>query len=317
MTVKILRGDCREVLEALPAASIHCVVTSPPYWGLRDYGVPPSIWDGDPAWRGCLGLEPTPSLYVEHLRQIMRQVWRVIRPDGALWLNLGDSYAGRTGGPRDADRWPKRAPGDHLPSRRAAAGAKPKDLLMIPARVALALQDDGWWVRSDIIWEKPSCMPESVHDRPTQSHEHVFLLTKADRYFFDAHAIRERAVSGHPSGNGFKRAARRSFGGSAKPRGSDVQWSDVGGTRNARSVWRINSTPFLGAHFATMAPGVADRCIRASTSEFGCCPTCGAPWRRIIVKGMPDEAARRAAGSDALGGYTGQSIKGHDAAPGA
>lgn len=302
MTVRILRGDCRDMLKTLPAESVHCCVTSPPYWGLRDYGIPPSIWGGDPAcahewgpegkkgggshthttgtgqngtkqiaaheaissastgnfcscgaWRGCLGLEPTPELFVAHMVEVFREVRRVLRPDGTLWLNLGDSYA--TGGGKQVDDWD----GDRLrhrderrrdhgrpahngrgepqkvlttvpsvdvkagyrgdrnghegkhgygtgeggsvgpaiqPNRMPIAGLKPKDMVMIPERVVLAMQADGWWVRSRMPWLKRNSMPESVTDRPANATEYVFLLSKSERYFYDREAVKMPASPG-------------------------------------------------------------------------------------------------------------------------
>lgn len=199
-------GDCREVMADMPAESIHCVVTSPPYWGLRDYGV-----------AGQLGLEPTPEEYVANLVAVFREVRRVLRADGTVWLNLGDSYAGSgpSGAAYQSETTKRRADGDGTDgvfrvSKRLAErgltyaekkpvpppGLKPKDLVGIPWRVAFALQADGWYLRSDIVWSKPNPMPESVTDRPTKAHEYLFLLSKAPRYYYDAEAVRERAESG-------------------------------------------------------------------------------------------------------------------------
>src|SRR5215470_1571320 len=210
-------GDAREVLAALPAASVDCCVTSPPYWGLRDYDLEPQLWGGDAdcrhfwdratgggaggrlcsacgAWLGHLGLEPSIELYVRHLVEVFRAVRRVLRPWATLWLNLGDCYnsgtsARRKPAPTRQGYW--QAAGSMGDRRLHAVGVKTKDLVGIPWRVALALQADGWYLRSDVIWSKPNPMPESVTDRPTRAHEYLFLLAPGTRYFYDADAIRE------------------------------------------------------------------------------------------------------------------------------
>ncbi|MDB5413214.1 MAG: methyltransferase [Rubritepida sp.] len=255
--IDILVGDSLEVLRGLPAASVQCCVTSPPYFGLRDYGQ-----------AGQIGLEPTPDAYVARLVEVFAEVRRVLRPDGTCWLNLGDCYAS-AGGPQVAQtKWNIEGASDGQSAgltRRPPACAKPKDLLGIPWMVAFALRADGWYLRSDIVWAKPNPMPESVKDRPTNAHEHVFLLTKSERYFYDRDAIREEAVSDHPSGNGFKRDARESYKDANGARGSDAQWTGVGGYRNARNVWTITPQPFKGAHFATMPPALVERCIKAGS----------------------------------------------------
>jgi DNA modification methylase len=220
---------------------------------------------------------------------VFREVWRVLRDDGTCWLNLGDSYVSHK--PR-GNAWHTQSSGfgsqtSAFEGAQAAVdlrgkGYKDKDLLMIPARVAIALCDDGWYLRKDIIWAKPNPMPESVTDRPTSSHEHIFLLTKRPSYFYDADAVREGGVSDHPSGNGFKRDARMSYRDKNGARGSDEQWDDVGGKRNLRDVWTIATQPFSEAHFATFPPDLVERCVKAGTSERGACPACGAPWARTI-----------------------------------
>jgi DNA modification methylase len=247
----ILIGDNRETLKTLDAGIAQTCVTSPPYWGLRDYG------DEDQ-----IGLESTPDEYVAELVAVFREVRRVLADDGTLWLNLGDSYAAggmsNPSGKSTLKGGKDRGASGYSLSRTAPAGLKPKDLVGIPWRVAFALQADGWYLRSDIIWHKPNPMPESVTDRPTSAHEHVFLFAKSERYFYDADAIAEQAT-GRASGNGFVRDHRIAHG-----KGSENQWEGAE-TRNARNVWRICSKPYSGAHFATMPPALAKRCILAGS----------------------------------------------------
>lgn len=331
----LYQGDVLEVLRTLPSESVQCVVTSPPYWGLRDYGVPPTVWGGDPscehqwsqptgyvghrghrgqmpqskwpsnatypqhtgtteatcercgAWLGCLGLEPTPDLYVEHLVTVFREVRRVLRPDGTLWLNLGDSYNGSGGAGGDYKAGGLRDGQPRYPGRKVA-GLKPKDLVGIPWRVAFALQADGWWLRSDIIWAKRAPMPESVTDRPTRAHEFIFLLSKSQRYYYDAEAVAEQSVSKHPSGNDFVRPERLSWG----ERGNSEQWLPRS-TRNARDVWFLGPDPYPEAHFATFPRELPRRAILAGTSPQAC-PKCGSPWKRVVER-VPMQArdARR------------------------
>jgi DNA modification methylase len=274
----VMLGDCREVMASMEPESVNCVVTSPPYWGLRDYGTP-----------GQLGLEPTPEAYVESMVAVFREVRRVLRSDGTVWLNLGDSYAGSGKGPSNdspLDR-PHRGMSNvaAAPNRwlSVPAGIKGKDLVGIPWMVAFALRADGWYLRSDIIWSKPNPMPESVTDRPTKSHEYLFLLSKSPRYYFDADAVRE-ADAGLASGNGF--AARQ--GGardSLVPGGPGSEARFVPGAgRNIRSVWTIATQPYPGAHFATFPQALVEPCIKAGTSERGVCPECGAPWERVVER---------------------------------
>jgi DNA modification methylase len=179
MPTRILRGDCRDVLKSLPSNSIHCVVTSPPYFGLRDYG------DG-----GQIGLEPPPKEFVKTMVEVFREIHRVLRPDEACWVNLGDSYAGGTCERKD-NAYTGGLKHEAATDRGVPEGLKKKDLIGIPWRVAFALQEDGWWLRQDIVWHKPNPMPESATDRLTKSHEYIFLLSKSDRYYYDAKAIRE------------------------------------------------------------------------------------------------------------------------------
>jgi DNA modification methylase len=206
----------------------------------------------------------------------MREVRRVLREDGTLWLVLGDSFAAnRSYQVRDRKRG---EPGGPLPAR-VPATLKPKDLVGIPWRVAFALQQDGWWLRSDIVWAKPNAMPESVVDRPTRAHEFVFLLTKSRRYFYDAEAVREPDQGGR-AGNGYKRPERLSYGGGEAARGQDSGW--IGGVgRNRRSVWSVPTQCFKEAHFATFPEALVEPCLLAGSSPAAC-RTCGAPWRRIV-----------------------------------
>jgi DNA modification methylase len=375
-------GHVLDVLRQLPAESVQCVVTSPPYWGLRDYGVPAQVWGGDRdcvhdwhavvkpasngivasamqgetlngasatrwphlsqvcprcgAWRGSVGLEPMPALYVQHVVEVAREVRRVLRPDGTLWLNMGDGYATGAGmvgncpgggeqgarwrgdvdrlwntkrgyrGDRQADRKRKRLrPLGPLmqPDRMPIPGLKPKDLIGAPWRVAFALQADGWWLRADIIYAKPNPMPESVTDRPTRSHEYVFLLTRSPRYYYDADAIRERSVTagqplcvpdGWQTGPGAHdpvaharrergsnsertqetvRSSPRVFGGSRKERTLAAAGDHTRGRvasewpawRNKRTVWEIPTVAFSGAHFATFPEALVLPCILAGS----------------------------------------------------
>lgn len=371
ITARIIHGDALTRLRELPTGSVHCVVTSPPYFGLRDYGT--ATWEGgDPACdhkpsntpqqRGlassrleggqgsnghkqegyravcgkcaarrtdqqigletrpdCLGWatgQPCGECYVCHLLAVFTECWRVLRDDGVCFLNLGDSYAGS--GVHAAHH---ANPGMSKAGARGAdvatpvpAGLKPKDLLMIPARVALALQAAGWWLRSDIIWAKGlsllpvyagSAMPESVTDRPAKSHEYVFLLTKSARYFWDQEAVKEPSTIQSRAAANFQRTTKdggRPDGVQSQHRADRAPTED-NGTRNLRSVWVINPANYSDAHFATMPPKLAEVCVKAGTSERGCCPACGAPWRRVVEKGLTahdgDTASQYETGSTA------------------
>lgn len=318
--------DCRDVLRTLPDKSIHMVATSPPYWGLRDYQNEPSVWGGDPtcnhdwnnigpdrgvksaycskckAWRGQLGLEPTPYEFVDHLVEVFREVKRVLRDDGTLWLNLGDSYANpgiqgsalsSTGGFTGARLRDGKKGTMNSVLRAIPEGVKYKDLVGVPWRVALALQADGWYLRSDIIWSKPNCMPESVTDRPTKAHEYVFLLTKSERYFYDADAIREP--------HSLESAARVG----RTHHTENHKWANGPGGRNKRSVWPVALQPYAGAHFATWPEALVRDMILAGTAAPGVCPSCLSPYSRLvetsggrdwrkdtmIKKGIPGELA--------------------------
>lgn len=277
MNYTLLQGDVIEQLKTLPANSVQACVTSPPYWGLRNYG-----------HDGQIGLEETPQAYVAKMVQVFEEVRRVLRDDGCLWLNLGDSYAGsggaggdynegglRMGQPKYKNNWRPES------DRRNAGELKPKDLCGIPWRVAFALQDAGWWLRSDIIWAKPNPMPESVKDRPTKAHEYIFLLTKSAKYYYDHMAIAEESKYPEDDRGTRAREEHKRF-----PTGevNGIRASGVYPTRNARSVWTIATQSYSEAHFATFPTEIPDRCIKASTSSHGCCEKCGAPWERTIEK---------------------------------
>jgi DNA modification methylase len=202
----IIKGDNMQIMPRLKAESFHTCVTSPPYWGLRDYGIPPTEWPEVtytpmpglpsitvPAWTGCLGLEPTPEMFVAHTVAVFREVWRLLRPDGTLWLNYGDSYAkSGVSGLGDPTIGERNLGGMKSLAKKIPPGLKPKDLVGIPWRVAFALQADGWYLRMDNIWSKSNPMPESVTDRPAKAHEYLFLLAKSERYYFDHEAIKEQ-----------------------------------------------------------------------------------------------------------------------------
>lgn len=213
----IIESDALLALQNLPSESIQCIVTSPPYWGLRDYGI-----------EGQIGLEENLQQYIYKLVAVFSEAKRVLKNDGVFWLNIGDGYTSGNRGYRAPD---KKNPARAMNVRpNTPEGLKSKDLLGIPWRLALALQADGWYLRSDIIWNKPNAMPESVKDRPTRSHEYIFMLTKKEKYFYDGQAIKE---------NG----------------------------RNRRTVWNINTSPFSAAHFATFPPALIEPCILSSTRE--------------------------------------------------
>lgn len=260
MSAKILVGDVRSRLQELEANSVQTVITSPPYWGLRDYG-------ND----GQLGLESTPQEFVKNLCQVFDEVWRVMKDDGTLWLNLGDSYAGSGKGP--AGNLGAKHNERHLEHKHSAIvpdGLKAKDLVGIPWRVAFALQERGWYLRQDIIWAKPNVMPESVRDRCTKSHEYLFLLTKQPRYYYDHIAIKEpvAAVSLQRAKSGWKTDRP-----SAKlgKEGIDVEEMGIRFVnpegRNKRDVWFIPTGSFKGAHFAVMPEKLVEPCILAGSKE--------------------------------------------------
>ncbi len=291
---KVLFGDCREVMRDLIAqgVKVQTCVTSPPYWGLRDYGHP-----------GQLGLEPTPEQYVANMVEVFRLVRDLLAEDGTLWLNLGDSYAGSgrggyVGGKSGLQgsiegqdqsriaRGSQLSPGLHAAAAAAGnigrawvpppPGLKNKDLVGIPWRVAFALQADGWYLRSDIIWHKPNPMPESVTDRPTKAHEYIFLLSKSERYYYDAEAIKEPCESG-PSDIRKMTEQRERIGGKHKtlndPFSKASAATNIGRKRsvgspdgrNRRTVWTVSTKPYSGAHFATYPPELIEPCILAGS----------------------------------------------------
>lgn len=286
MTVQILIGDVRDKLRELPSAHFDCVVTSPPYWGLRDYGV-----------AGQIGLEPTLGEHLAVIVDVFREVWRVLKPHGTLWLNYGDCYAAAPNGRSAADT--KGAGGDDRtfrdkPFSTIGGVLKPKDLCMIPNRLAIALQEAGWWVRSEIIWHKPNPMPESVYDRPTSAHEKIFLLTKGEAYYYNHEAIREPVTGGaharkpgQNSRQNIDRVPRSRKPGVTPKSAADsdpfikskgsfhAAIGDLVETRNARNVWTIAPRAFREAHFATFPPALAEKCIKAGT-PLTTCAACGA-----------------------------------------
>ena len=299
----ILQGDVLEQLATLPDESVQCVVTSPPYWQLRDYKV-----------KGQIGLEPTIEEYIGKLVEVFHEVRRVLRKDGTLWLNMGDSYARQAGD--DSKKTISEFGGRHGPqtagaiksgNNSAPAGLKPKDLIGMPWRVALALQADGWYLRCDIIWSKPNPMPESVTDRPTKAHEYIFLMTKSAKYYYDNEAIKtapKQSTIDDKRGNEDGSRNDRDYPGNASNGGTNLggkSWPGIGPQHakerargevyepmtahqkvNRRSVWEIPTQAYPDAHFATFPEMLVKLCILAGTSAKGCCSKCGAPWERQI-----------------------------------
>jgi DNA modification methylase len=358
MSYEVLIGDCVESMKKLPDESVDMCVTSPPYWGLRDYGGNGKVWGGDPscshdwegytrpsentrnndnslqlksaywepqdqafckhcdAWFGQLGLEPTPQQFVKNMVEVFEEVRRILKPHGTLWLNLGDSYCGT--GHKGTDMKDKKHPegrnGQVVAVNNKIEGLKRKDLVGIPWRVAFALQEAGWYLRQDIIWAKPNCMPEPVKDRCTKSHEYLFLLSKKDSYFFDHEAIKE-ASADHE-----KTAARytQPFGGiknetlleTDQVHIRPIGMREFSGKRNKRSVWTVNPKPFREAHFAVYPPELIEPCILAGSSAHGCCADCGVPYVRVVEKkDMGITEAMKVAGANAQGTYEGKDLK--------
>ena len=273
----IHQGDCVEVMAGMEAGSVHCCVTSPPYWSLRDYGV-----------AGQLGLEATPEDYVAKMVAVFREVRRVLRDDGTLWLNLGDSYASQGGSGRQGDTGQRSDRTFTLVREGGTApppGVKPKDLVGIPWRVAFALQADGWYLRSDIIWAKPNPMPESVRDRPTKAHEYVFLLSKQARYWYDNEAVRE-AVKATATGEIACRARTASgpLGGENQHHREVRKYDRIVGA-NRRTVWTIATQPFPEAHFATFPEKLVEPCVLAGCPAGGTVfdPFCGSGTTGVVA----------------------------------
>jgi DNA modification methylase len=246
-----------------------------------------------PAMTCGLGEETTPEAYIGHLILVMREMWRVLRDDGTCFVNLGDSYASDikgSGGP--SKKQTRNAGSFYSVSQRLDHGLKPKDLCLIPARFALAAQADGWYIRSDIIWAKKNCMPESVTDRPTKSHEYVWLMSKSQRYFYDAEAVKEASGDSNVSrilGN----AANDKFSKKKEYNGlSGLPDNDKYVTRNRRTVWNIATSPYSGAHFATWPPKLVQPMILAGTSARGVCPACGSQWERVVERTTGDNEAQ-------------------------
>ena len=338
----ILTGDVFDKIKEIPDGIINTCVTSPPYWGLRDYGTAEweggnpecdhgvNIWEGEKQTQGAqsghaskndrldrsvckcgavkidnqLGLEKTPEEFIDKMVKVFREVRRVLRDDGTLWLNLGDSYSGSGGAGNQFGQLEKE--GFNKYKQGGSTGLKPKDLVGIPWRVALALQADGWYLRQDIIWHKPNPMPESVKDRCTKAHEYIFLLSKSPKYYYDYEAIKEPASYLQPNspesiksphGQGFTRKAkgnRKTFRGGGKYTNnqshdnSDLVENDSVGntketplTRNKRSVWTVSTKPFSGAHFATFPPELIEPCIKAGSPLYTC-SECGEPYIRDV-----------------------------------
>jgi DNA modification methylase len=320
----IINADARSI--PLADGTVNCCVTSPPYYGLRDYGT--ARWEGgdpgcdhtpgfksrserpnntgagigksgykgqEPVYRDIcgkcgavridqqIGLEETPDEYVENLVQVCREVWRVMRDDGTLWLNLGDSYSGSGGAGNQFGQLDRGLAKYKQSGKPDEIGLKPKDLIGIPWRVAFALQADGWYLRQDIIWHKPNPMPESVKDRCTKAHEYIFLLTKSARYYYDADAIAEESV--HPELVGKKQRVDYRPNGTILGQftGSDKTVTR-GDTRNKRSVWTVNTKPHAFAHFAVYPEELIEPCILAGCPET-VCAVCGAPHVRSIEYG--------------------------------
>lgn len=277
--IDIMVGDVREQLALLPDNFVQTAVTSPPYWGLRDYGV-----------EGQIGNEPTIDAFVSTMVDVFREVKRVLRPDGSLYLNLGDGYAANRGYqvPDNKHKDVGNSKGMRVPS-----GMKAKDLIGAPWLVAFALRADGWYLREDIVWHKPNPMPESVYDRCTRSHEFIFHLTKSAKYYYDIEAVKEPyaddSEQAYRAGKKYEGRAQKNYASAKAQDPSEskrrMMASIANGTgRNKRDVWIIPVQPYRGGHFATFPEAIPDVCIRATSSEAGQCATCGMPLKRCVEK---------------------------------
>ncbi len=376
--ITLYNSDCRDMGE-LSDGSVQCVVTSPPFWGLRKYsGNQELIWGGDrdcqhdfsietlprrnrgtldivdpnskqatnfssaydatpmkacslcSAWKGAYGLESTPEMYIEHTIEILREIRRVLRKDGVVFWDIGDSYASngiyigkyKETHPEHIDFHTKHS-GRYPQKQKGYRGGsiKAKDLCLIPFKVAIAAQEDGWWVRSVIIWSKSNPMPESVTDRPTESHEYILMLTKNKNYYWDADAVRSPLAYGAYSSraSAFNNPNVRKDNSGTQTAGitttqqdafyAKVRSGEITG-RNIRTVWEFPTQPYPEAHFAVFPEKLPEICIKAATPEVGCCSKCGAPWERVIKVNRPDDydpsvvddryavEARKASGTD-------------------
>jgi len=276
----VLIGNCLNTLKTLPDESIHSCITSPPYYALRDYG-------GEDEQ---IGLEETPEQFIEKLVDVFREVKRVLHPSGTLWLNIGDSYWGGKGASGQGTPEYQNARGNTLnkghhqiggpkktrPTDRSHHEIKPKDLIGIPWMLAFALRADGWYLRQDIIWAKPNCMPESVKDRCTKSHEYIFLLSKSKKYFYDSEAIKEPVKQDWGTRDRTNGKYHNEGTGLQPHSGLEKSYE----TRNKRSVWNVSPKPYSEAHFAVFPPELIEPCVLAGTSQGGCCSKCLAPYVR-------------------------------------
>ncbi len=286
---EVMHGDCRKILPAIPNESIDCIVTSPPYWGLRDYGV-----------EGQIGVETTLDEYLETMVQVCRELWRVLKPTGSFWLNVGDCYANignthQTDFTSSAVGYGGRGRGvlGGQPRRRIPTRLKAKNLCMIPNRIALLLQQDGWFVRSEIIWHKPNGMPESIIDRPTSAHEKVWLLTKSDRYFYDADAIRRSHKEKSLQRAKQARGRDHKYSDERQPIFQDISKCCHPNGSNARNVWTIGVNHFKDTHFATFPPELVRRCILAGCPPGGLVldPFGGSGTTGLVAKQLGRRAA--------------------------